>query len=181
MKQKTLYITLIPLFTAILVILSQIMVPMPSGVPVTLQTFAIALIACTLGPVGGLISVLLYLLLGAVGVPVFAGFKGGLPAIVGPTGGYLVGFLPMVFLAGYASDRKRPLPLRALFLILSILPCHICGMFWLAYSMKIGVLKAFLLASFPYLLKDLVSVLLPLFLTEPVMKQVDRMRSGMRG
>lgn len=64
-------------FAALLVVLSQVSIPLPTGIPVTLQTFAVALCGCVLGPAVGSAAVGVYLALGAVGVPVFAGFSGG--------------------------------------------------------------------------------------------------------
>ena len=90
-------------FAALLVVLSQVSIPLPTGIPVTLQTFAVALCGCVLGPAVGSAAVGVYLALGAVGVPVFAGFSGGAGALVGMTGGYLWAFLPMAFLCGLGA------------------------------------------------------------------------------
>ena len=81
---------------AVTAVCAQISIPMPSGVPVTLQTFAVPLTGYLLGMKYGLISVAVYILLGAAGVPVFTGFRGGIGTIAGPTGGFIVGFLLMV-------------------------------------------------------------------------------------
>ena len=85
----------IAMFTAVVAVLSQIAIPMPSEVPVTLQTLAVALCGYVLGSKKGAVSLLVYALLGAVGAPVFANFKGGLGAIAGPTGGFIWGFIFM--------------------------------------------------------------------------------------
>lgn len=87
------------MFAAVLAVLSQISIPMPSGVPITLQTFAVALAGVVLAWKLGTASVLVYILLGAVGVPVFAGFTGGAQALVNYTGGFIWGFLGMAPLA----------------------------------------------------------------------------------
>ena len=90
-RQKITTIVLCALFAAITAVLSQIAIPMPSGVPVTLQTFAIALCGFYLCTARATVSTVVYVLLGAVGVPVFSGFKGGIASIVGPTGGFIIG------------------------------------------------------------------------------------------
>ena len=95
-RQKITTIVLCALFAAITAVLSQIAIPMPSGVPVTLQTFAIALCGFYLCTARATVSTVVYVLLGAVGVPVFSGFKGGIASIVGPTGGFIIGFIAMV-------------------------------------------------------------------------------------
>src|SRR5699024_2816043 len=82
-------------------ILAQVSIPLPLGVPITGQTLAIGLAATILGSRFGTLSALLYLIIGAIGVPVFAHLTGGLGIIVGPTGGFLVGFSPTTFMMGY--------------------------------------------------------------------------------
>ena len=101
-RQKITTIVLCALFAAITAVLSQIAIPMPSGVPVTLQTFAIALCGFYLCTARATVSTVVYVLLGAVGVPVFSGFKGGIASIVGPTGGFIIGFIAMAAISGIA-------------------------------------------------------------------------------
>ena len=84
-KNKTKQIVGIGVMTAIIAVLSQITIPLPTHVPVTLQTFAVALAGYFLGWKGGAVSALVYGLLGAIGVPVFAGWSGGFSVIVGYT------------------------------------------------------------------------------------------------
>ena len=147
------------MFTAVLAVLSQISIPMPSGVPVTLQTFAVALCACVLGWKFGAASVLVYLLLGAVGVPVFAGFNGGLGVIVGATGGFLIGFLPMVVLTGLFTPAKNKVGTVACS-VLGLGICHLLGTVQFMLVMERGFVESFLLVSVPYLFKDVISVVL---------------------
>ena len=80
------------LFAAVIAVMAQISIPMPLGVPMTMQTFAITLAAVVLGSKLSAIATLVYLLLGAVGVPVLANFSGGIDKFVGPTGGFLISF-----------------------------------------------------------------------------------------
>ena len=80
----------VALFTAVIAVMAQISIPMPLGVPMTMQTFAITLAAVVVGAKLSTISTTIYLLLGAVGVPILAGFSGGLSKFVGPTGGFLI-------------------------------------------------------------------------------------------
>ena len=79
-------IILVGMFAAVLAVMSQVAIPMPSGVPMTLQTFAVALAGAVLGWKLGALSALVYLLLGAAGVPVFSGMSGGLGVLLGKTG-----------------------------------------------------------------------------------------------
>lgn len=95
------------LFTAVIAIMAQISIPMPLGVPMTMQTFAITLAAIILGAKLSTISSLIYILLGAIGLPVLAGFSGGISKFVGPTGGFLISFPIMAFIIGYAVDHRN--------------------------------------------------------------------------
>ena len=92
------------LFAAIIGVLAQMNIPLPL-VPITGQTLAIGLAATILGSRFGTLSVVLYLIIGATGVPVFAEMSGGISKLVGPTGGYLVGFLPAAFLIGLYMEK----------------------------------------------------------------------------
>ncbi len=97
-------LVLIGLCTAIIAVMAQISIPMPLGVPVTMQTFAVTLTAIILGSRKGAAASLAYLLLGAVGVPVFANFSGGLQALAAPAGGFLWSFPLMAFLIGLGAE-----------------------------------------------------------------------------
>lgn len=103
-QQKLRMMIITALFAAIIGILAQVTIPLPL-VPITGQTLAIGLAATILGSRYGTISVLLYILLGAVGIPVFAGFSAGVSVIVGPTGGFIVGFIPATFLIGWYLEK----------------------------------------------------------------------------
>lgn len=146
-------------FAAVLAVLSQISIPMPSGVPITLQTFAVALCGYALGPVSGVLAVTVYLALGALGVPVFAGFSGGFGIFLGMTGGFLWGFLPLAFLCGLGA-RSANKPLSAAFGLAGLLLCHVCGAAQYAFVASVPFPSAFVLVSVPYLVKDIVSTVL---------------------
>ena len=94
-------ITYIALFTAVICIISQLPgIPLPGGVPMTLQTLIIPIAGIVLGPADGFIAALLYLILGMIGLPVFSGFTAGIGILMGATGGFLVSFPLMPLLAG---------------------------------------------------------------------------------
>lgn len=97
-------ICFISIFTAIIAVCAQLSIPMPMGVPFTMQTFAIPLAGVILGAKRGTLSVIVYILLGIIGVPVFAGFKGGFGVLFGATGGYIITFPLMALFAGISSD-----------------------------------------------------------------------------
>lgn len=171
-KVSTKTLVMAGMFTAVLAVLSQISIPMPSGVPVTLQTFGVALCACVLGWKFGTASVLIYLLLGAVGVPVFAGFHGGVGAIVGSTGGFLIGFLPMALLTGLCKPAKNKIGTAAASAA-GLAVCHLLGILQFMFLMKMGFVEAALLVSVPYLVKDIVSVVLAFMIGTAVKKALN--------
>lgn len=95
----------IAIFVALIAVMAQIPIPLPLGVPVTMQTFAICLSGMVLGAKKGAVAALVYLLLGFTGVPVFSHFRGGLQMLVGPTGGFLLAFPIMAFLIGLGAEK----------------------------------------------------------------------------
>ena len=166
---------------ALIALCSWLSVPMT--VPFTMQTFAVCLTAALFGARRGLITVGCYLLLGAVGLPVFAGFKGGLGALLGVTGGYLLGFLFTALCVGLAAERlgRRPrvlIPAMAL----GVLLCYAFGTAWfmLLYAKSsgpIGVGTALAWCVLPYLPADVVKILLAAFLTgrlSPLINKEDK-------
>ena len=154
---------------ALIAVCSWISVPLP--VPITLQTFAICLITAVLGLRLGLWAVVVYILLGAAGLPVFSGFRSGIGTLLGTTGGYIIGFVFTALAVGLGVKRfgRKP-PLLAFFMAIGILLCYAFGTAWfvLVYtrtSGAIGVLTALSLCVFPYLLPDAVKILLAVSLT----------------
>lgn len=117
--------------TAIIAIMAQISIPMPAGVPLTMQTFAITLIAIVLGAKNSAIATLIYVLLGAIGVPVYAGLVGGVAKLVGPTGGFLFSFPIMALIIGIGAERYRK---NKAWLVVGIVAGtvinYICGVLW---------------------------------------------------
>lgn len=160
MKTKTIStqnITMIGMLTAVLSVLSILQIPMPSGVPITLQTFAVALCGYLLGRKKGTLSVALYLFLGFVGVPVFTGMTGGIGKLLGFTGGFLYGFLFLAFFCGSGLKASGKVP-AVLMGLAGLLICHILGAFHYSVVAETDFLPAFLLVSAPYLIKDILSV-----------------------
>lgn len=92
------------LFAAIIGIMAQITIPLPL-VPITGQTLAIGLAATILGKRYGVLSVIVYILLGIAGIPVFSGLSAGIGVVFGPTGGYIIGFIPAAFFIGWLLER----------------------------------------------------------------------------
>lgn len=117
------------LCTALLCLCGWISIPLP-GISVTMQTFGIFLTLLLLGGGRGTAAVLGYLALGCVGLPVFTGFRGGIAALLGPTGGYLWGFL-ITTLIFWLLENRLP---KLLALLLGLAGCYTCGTLWYYYS-----------------------------------------------
>lgn len=164
MKIRTQKIVTCAMLTAVISLLSLIAIPMPSMIPISLQCFAVALCGYFAGSVMGTVSVTVYILIGMVGVPVFAGMRGGFAVLFGATGGFIIGFIPLCLLCGgfglsEKSGRYRHITAIALG-ITGLLLCHICGIVQFMLIMQTDIMTALLTASLPYIAKDMVCILL---------------------
>ncbi len=146
------------LFAALTAVGAFVAIPI-GPVPIVLQNMFVFLAGLLLGSRWGLASVGVYLLAGACGLPVFAGGLGGIGRIVGPTGGYLVGYLPAVFLIGKIANRTPP---RVLFDVLAMIcgsiVLYACGIAWLKILTGMTVTKALAVGMFPFLIGDALKI-----------------------
>ncbi|SNX55071.1 biotin transport system substrate-specific component [Thermoanaerobacterium sp. RBIITD] len=154
-------------FAALTFIMGFISIPLPfSPVPITGQTFALMLTGSLLNPITAFFSMVVYLLLGAIGIPVFAGLHGGIGVLLGPTGGYLFA-MPIAALIMSLLIRKIKLNYLKLILINifgGILVVYAIGIPQLAYVAGIGLKKALLVGAVPYLIGDFIKVLIASYL-----------------
>lgn len=168
-QQKTRDMTYIALFAVLMAVCSWISIP--AAVPFTMQTFAVFLAVGVLGGRRGTVTVLVYLLMGAVGLPVFSNFTGGLGRLLHVTGGYLVGFL-ICALVMWALERLLPRGSRtqALSMVLGLAACYAFGTAWYVVlytrsSGAVGLGSALLLCVVPYVIPDLIKLALALMLS----------------
>lgn len=171
-NKKTKNIIFTGLFAAILCVCSQISIPTPFGIPFTLQTFAVALCGYILGSKKGTLAVLVYVLLGAVGLPVFAGFGGGFQKLFGATGGFIFGFFAASALCGLGADKNTVLSI--VLGVAGILICHFCGVLQYSLVTSNPFISSFLTVSGMFLVKDIISVILAHFVARPIKKAVSR-------
>ncbi len=146
---------------AFISLMAQIRIPLPfTPVPITGQTLAVLLVGACLGSRRGGISVLVYLLEGSLGLPVFAGFMSGVFHLLGPTGGYLFGFLPGACLVGILSERgwDKKWHTNLISMLLGSLVIYFSGVAWL--GLYVGFDKALILGFFPFIPGDLIKILL---------------------
>jgi len=162
----------IAVFASFIAVSAQISIPLPYGVPLTLQTLAIAFGGIMLGPQKGAMAVLIYILLGIVGVPVFAGLRGGIAVIVGPTGGFILSFPFIALIAGLSTalSEKRRKWLFPAGLILGAVINYLFGMLWFRYVMEIELQAAFTVAVLPFIPGTIMEIML-LSLTKPQKKR----------
>ena len=156
-KLSTITMVQVSLFAAITAVLSQISIPLPSGVPITLQTLAIALCGYVLGWKLGLLSTGVYILLGAVGLPVFASLRGGPGVLFGVTGGFIWGFLALAGLCGMGMQFKKKL-LSIMLGIAGLCVCHLLGALQFSLTSKTTFVGSLMFVSVPYFVKDVICV-----------------------
>lgn len=155
------------LFTAIMAVLSQISIPLPiSPVPISLGVLGVYLASGLQRPTGALLSMGAYLILGAVGLPVFANFQGGLGALLGPTGGFLLAYPLMALVVslgaklGYSKGRLLGRVILAFSMAFSMVICYGLGAAWLAVSRELALSVALNLAAWPFIPGDIIKIVL---------------------
>lgn len=148
-------------------------IAVPAAVPFTMQTFGVFVCLKLLGGWRGTLSVLLYILLGLVGIPVFSSFRSGVGVLLGPTGGYILGFLLMALMYHLTARVRGSALAENLILCAGLFACYAFGTIWFVYLMghrgsPISWLQALLTCVLPYILPDL----LKLFLADRVAKKL---------
>jgi biotin transport system substrate-specific component len=166
LANKTVLAFMVACFTGIM---AQIIIPLPwTPVPVTGQTFAVLMAGILLGRYWGGLSMVIYILIGLVGVPWFAGMHGGYTALIGATGGYLIGFILMALFLGYFADRyiqaRSFLPMLGLMLIADFVLLYIPGLLQLGIwtqnttGYMPGVWNLLLLGFIPFIIGDIFKI-----------------------
>ena len=161
-KIRTKQMVLIALMTAVTCVLGPLSIPLPfSPVPISLTNFAIFLAIFVLGMKSGTISFIIYLLLGAIGVPVFSSFRGGLQVLAGPTGGYLIGFIFLALIMGFALDHfDRKLVPTIIGMIIGMAVCYAFGTVWLAKLLSLSFKEGLMMGVIPYLAGDVAKIII---------------------
>ena len=167
-KMRTVDMAYIAMFAVVMAVCAWISIP--AAVPFTLQALGVFLAVGMLGGKRGTLAVLIYLLLGAVGMPVFAGFNGGLGYMLGSTGGYIVGFLlSALTMWGFEAALGRKTWVLAVSMVLGLAVCYAFGTAWfmVVYAKNtgaIGLMTALGWCVIPYIVPDLVKIALALLL-----------------
>ena len=149
------------LMTAVICILAPLSIPI-GPVPISFTALAIYLSLYLLGWKLGTVSCLIYILLGAVGLPVFSGVSGGIGKLLGPTGGYIIGFLPMAALAGAIIERYHNRFIQFSAMTAGMALCYVFGTIWFCIVMKTTVAAALSACVFPFIPGDMIKIMIAL-------------------
>lgn len=171
-------IAVIGLMTAVTCVLAPFSVPI-GPVPISLTSFAIYLSLYVLGMKEGTLSYLIYLLMGLIGLPVFSGFTSGPQKLLGPTGGYLIGFIPMVILSGlvidHANETKGKVRSQVICfagMIFGTIICYILGTAWLAYQANMDWKAALFAGVIPFIPGDLAKMAIAALVGPKIRRQL---------
>jgi biotin transport system substrate-specific component len=161
--------------TALLTLSAKIKLPLPY-VPMTLQTLVVLVIGAAYGWRLGVTTIIAYLGEGAAGLPIFAGPVGGLAPLTGPTAGYLFGFVAAAFITGWLSERGWDRSVPRLFIAMGIGHTVILavGFAWLAFGVRLGVEKAWLVGVLPFIAASVIKNALGAGLIPAIRRVVDR-------
>lgn len=175
-RSKTYDIVYIAVFAVIMAICSWISIP--AAVPFTMQTFGVFIAVGVLGGKRGSLSVLVFILLGAIGIPVFANFSGGIGVLAGPTGGYIIGFLFSALLM-WAMEKLpgKKSVMQIVSMIAGLIVCYAFGTVWfvIVYGRMngpIGFTAALASCVVPFIIPDIIKIALAYVLSRKLRKYV---------
>ena len=156
-KSKAYPIVLVGVFVAIISICAWISIPMVP-IPITLQILGVFITASILGAKLGTVSIIIYILLGAVGLPVFSNFTGGFGILLSPTGGFIIGFIFTALTIGIITSFKNSILTNTLAMLLGLLLCYLFGTVWYCIYANVDFITAVLICIVPFLIGDAVKI-----------------------
>ena len=175
-KGKTYDIVYIGVFAVLMAICSWISIP--TVIPFTLQTFAVFLTVGVLGGRRGSLAVLVYILLGAIGIPVFSGFTGGMGIILNNTGGYIIGFI-FTALVMWAMEKMlgRKTWILALSMVIGLAVCYAFGTVWfmVVYTRDMGAVGLATVLGWcviPFIIPDIIKIVLAVLLSRRISRAI---------
>ncbi len=165
---KTRELTYIALFVAFISVSAQLAIPL-GPVPFTLQTMLILMAGLILGSKKGTICVLVYILLGAVGIPVFSGFTGGLSTIFLNTGGFIMSFPLMAYVAGKFSNQRKTL-LKYLGCTMGVVLNFACGLGYFMFLTQMDLITSMTYTVFPFIITSIFQIIIAVNLSNKLQK-----------
>lgn len=172
-KLNTKTMALIGVMTAIICIMGPLSLPI-GPVPLSLGTLAIYFVIYVLGMKKGVISCLVYLLMGMVGIPVFTGFSSGPAKLLGPTGGYLIGYIFLALICGFVIDNTDNMVICFFGMLLGTAVLYAFGTAWLAYSTKMTFPQALAAGVLPFIAGDVAKIVTAMIAGGEVKKRLRR-------
>lgn len=170
-KLTTKAMALIGVMTAIICIMGPLSLPI-GPVPLSLGTLAIYFAVYVLGMKKGVITCLVYLLIGLVGVPVFAAFSSGPAKLLGPTGGYLIGYIFLALICGFVIDKTDNMLICFLGMLLGTAVLYMFGTAWLAYSLNKTFPEALAVGVLPFITGDVAKIVIAMIAGGEVKKRL---------
>ncbi len=164
---KTKQIVTIAMLAAALCIVAPFAIPLTGGVPISLATLMVMMVGSMLDWKQGVCVVGLYLLLGMVGLPVFSNYSSGLTSILGPTGGYLIGYLPLVICTGMGKEKNHLI----IGMLVGTIVLYSVGTLWFMLVMKANLVSALMMCVVPFLLGDVIKMAI-VYVVQPILKKV---------
>ncbi len=168
-------VILAALMAAVTVVCTWINVPLPfTPVPINMAVLAVFLSGGLLGAYYGLISQAVYIMCGLIGLPVFSGFRGGPSVLVGPTGGYIVGYLVCSFIVGLLIKESTSIIKIVVSLIIGLAACYALGTIWFVYSSETTLWGGLVSCVFPFIPGDIIKIILATILIkklQPLIKK----------
>lgn len=172
-KFRTLDLVYVGLSAALIAACAWITIPLT--VPITLQTLGVCLVASLFGMKRGTFATIIYILIGAIGLPVFSGFKGGIGVLLGSTGGYIIGFIFTALIVGTVADKTNKLWALVVSMVVGILVCYAFGTAWFAVvyakdgnAQSLATILGW--CVIPFLIPDAVKIVIASILTNRLKK-----------
>ena len=169
-KMKTDKMIKAAMMTALTAVGAYLIIPLPfSPVPITLQTFFVLLSGRLLGKKYGVLSQITYLLLGAAGLPIFSGGRGGIAVLAGPTGGFLISFIAAAWIAAYCAENKKK---NLLIYSAAVMSNYIIGSIYFIFVTKTAPLAALNMTVIPFIPGDIFKILMLVIIAPVISKRI---------
>lgn len=160
MTNRIKIITTIAIFSGIICVISPITLPV-GMIPITLSTFAIYLIGGLTKKYIGILSTIIYIFIGIIGLPVFSSYTGGIGVVLSITGGYILGYIPCVFVISLiTSINKKNILLYPLSMIIGTIICYYIGTLWFMVQTKNTLFETLIITVVPFLIFDIIKIIL---------------------
>lgn len=170
--------TYVSMMTAILCILGPLAIPIPfSPVPITLASFGLYLSTYIMTTKNACLSCIIYLIIGLSGIPVLSGFSGGFGKILGPTGGYILAYIPLVIISSLFVSRFQSKGMHFIGFLLSTIILYSIGSIWLSHTAHLKLGTAFAVGAIPYIPGDIIKIWLVLYVGPRLKTQLNKLDS----